>query len=275
MTLLLVGLLLVAGTLAVRSLNQELFPAFDVPYLVVTAAQPGAGPEVVADGVAPPIEQALQSTEGLRHVDSTSLEGLAFVTAQYEYGTDMGDRERTLRDRLAATDLPAGVTPTVARFSPNSFPIYSVAVAGDPAVAERFVDTELRPALAGIAGVAAVDKSGGSARVVAVVADPVKLAAAKLTPGDVAAVLRSANLSVPVGGVAVGGTSLPVQVEGSTTSLAHSSTLLTLIVIPVVYSLFDGLKRRVHRRLQRRQTRPSTRSMQPGPAEPVPEPANA
>jgi HAE1 family hydrophobic/amphiphilic exporter-1 len=224
-TLLLVGLLLVAGTLAVRSLNQELFPAFDVPYLVVTAGQPGAGPEVVADGVARPIEQALQSTEGLRHVDSTSLEGLAFVTAQYEYGTDMGDRERTLRERLAAADLPAGVTPTVARFSPNSFPIYSVAVAGDPTVVERFVDTELRPALAGIAGVAAVDKSGGSARVVAVAADPIKLTAAKLTPADLAAVLRSANLSVPVGGMAVGGTSLPVQVEGSTTSLTQIRAL--------------------------------------------------
>jgi HAE1 family hydrophobic/amphiphilic exporter-1 len=224
-TLLLVGLLLVSGTLAVRSLNQELFPAFDVPYLVITAGQPGAGPEVVADGVARPLEQALQSTEGLRHVDSTSLEGLAFVTAQYEYGTDMGDRERMLRERLAAADLPAGVTPTVARFSPNSFPIYSLAVAGDPAVVERFVDTDLRPALAGIAGVAAVDKSGGSARVVSVVADPVKLAAAKLTPGDLAAVLRSANLSVPVGGVAVDGTSLPVQVEGSTTSLAQIRAL--------------------------------------------------
>jgi HAE1 family hydrophobic/amphiphilic exporter-1 len=220
-TLLLVALLLVTGTLAVRSLNQELFPAFDVPYLVVTAGQPGAGPEVVADGVSRPIEQALQSTGGLRHVDSTSLEGLSIVTAQYGYGTDMADRERVIGDRLAAAGaLPVGVTPKVARFSPNSFPIYSVAVAGDPAVAERFVDTELRPALAGIAGVAAVDKSGGSTRVVAVVADPVKLAGAKLTPADLAAVLRQANLSVPVGGVAVAGTQLPVQVEGSTTSLA-------------------------------------------------------
>jgi HAE1 family hydrophobic/amphiphilic exporter-1 len=224
-TLLLVGLLLLTGTLAVRSLQQELFPAFDVPYLVVTASQPGAGPEVVADAVSRPIEQVLQSTEGLRHVDSTSLEGLAIVSAQYEYGTDMGDRERLLRERLAAAGLPEGVTPTVARFSPNSFPIYSVAVAGDPGIAERFVDTELRPALAGIGGVAAVDKSGGSARVVAVVADPAKLAAAKLTPADLAAVLRQANLSVPVGGVAVDGTQLPVQVQGSTTSLAQIRSL--------------------------------------------------
>jgi HAE1 family hydrophobic/amphiphilic exporter-1 len=224
-TLLLVGLLLVTGMLALRSLNQELFPAFDVPYLVVTASQPGAGPEVVAEGVSRPIEQALQSTEGLRHVDSTSLEGLSIVTAQYEYGTAMADRERALRERLAAGGLPEGVTPTVARFSPNSFPIYSVAVAGDPAVAERFVDTELRPALAGIAGVAAVDKSGGSARVVAVVADPAKLAAVKLTPADLAAVLRQANLSLPVGGLAVAGTQLPVQVEGSTTSLAQVRAL--------------------------------------------------
>jgi HAE1 family hydrophobic/amphiphilic exporter-1 len=55
-----------------------------------------------------------------------------------------------------------------------------------------------------------------------------------------------------------------------------SSTLLTLIVIPVVYSLFEGLKRRMRRRLKRREARRDTPALapalQPGPAEPAPEP---
>jgi HAE1 family hydrophobic/amphiphilic exporter-1 len=57
-----------------------------------------------------------------------------------------------------------------------------------------------------------------------------------------------------------------------------SSTLLTLIVIPVIYSLFDGLQRRMGRRLARRGERRTTPelppALQPGPTEPVPEPVS-
>ena len=81
-TLLLVGLLLAAGAWSVGQLNRELFPSLEVPFLVVSAVQPGAGPNAVAESLAAPIEEAIEGTDGLNHVASTSLESVAIVTAR-------------------------------------------------------------------------------------------------------------------------------------------------------------------------------------------------
>jgi len=220
-TMLLVALLLAAGTFAVTRLNQELFPSFDVPYLVVTAVQPEAGPAQVAGDLATPIEDVLQSTDGLASVSSTSLEGLAIVSAEYEFGTDMVEREREIRDGIADAELPEDIgTPTVQRISLDSFPIYTMAVFGeDPEATERFVRDELEPQLATVDGIAEVAQTGGSTEVISVVIDPVAVAAAGISVDQVDQALRDANLSVPVGGITVGNTQFPVRVAAGADSL--------------------------------------------------------
>jgi HAE1 family hydrophobic/amphiphilic exporter-1 len=220
-TMLLVALLLAVGFLSLTHLNRELFPSMELPNLVVTAVEPGAGPAQVADGLARPIEEALRGTSGIEHVTSTSLEGLVIVAAEYRYGTDMAARERDVRTKLAAAALPQGVaTPSVQRISVESFPIYTMAVFGDdPAATEAFVDRRLLPALRAADGVAQVTKTGGSSQLVAIVVDPARLAAAGLTPAAVTQALQAANLSVPVGGITVDGTQFPVRVSSATGSL--------------------------------------------------------
>jgi HAE1 family hydrophobic/amphiphilic exporter-1 len=220
-TMLLVALLLAVGFLSLTNLNRELFPSMELPNLVVTAVEPGAGPAQVAEGLARPIEEALRGTSGIEHVSSTSLEGLVIVAAEYRYGTDMAARERDVRERLAAAVLPEGVaTPSVQRISVDSFPIYTMAAFGDdPAATEAYVDRDLLPALRAADGVAQVTKTGGSSQLVAVVVDPTQLAAAGLTPALVTQALQASNLSLPVGGITVDGTQFPVRVSSATGSL--------------------------------------------------------
>ena len=81
-TLLVVVLLILGGVFAVTTMNQELFPSFDAPYLIVTSAEPGAGPNVVDQDLAAPIEAVLAATDGLEHIQTQSLEGIAVLTAQ-------------------------------------------------------------------------------------------------------------------------------------------------------------------------------------------------
>jgi HAE1 family hydrophobic/amphiphilic exporter-1 len=220
-TILLVALLLGVGVLSLTRLNRELFPSMDIPAVVVTAVQPGAGPAQVAEGLARPIEDAFRGTAGIQHVSSTSLESLAIVAAEYEYGTDMPAAEREVRERLGAVAFPAGVaTPMVQRISMDSIPIVTMAVFGeDTATTETYVDTRLLPALQATNGVAGVTRTGGSNQLVAVVVDPARLVEAGLSPGLVAQALAAANLSVPVGGVAVDGTQFPVRVSSGPDTL--------------------------------------------------------
>ena len=220
-TILLVALLLGVGILSLANLNRELFPSLEIPAVVVTAVQPGAAPAQVAEGLARPIEDAFRGTAGIRHVSSTSLESLAIVSAEYEYGTDMAATEREVRERLGAVTFPAGVaTPMVQRISLDSIPIITMAVFGDDAtVTETYVDTRLLPALQATSGVAGVTKTGGSNQLVAVVVDPARLTEAGLSPSLVAQALAAANLSVPVGGVAIDGTQFPVRVSSTPDTL--------------------------------------------------------
>jgi len=233
-TLLLVALLLLGGTYAVTHLNRELFPSIDIPYIIVSATEPGAGPNAVATDLATPIAGAISSTQGLRHVQSTSLEGLVVVSAQYEFGTNMDKAETAVRQALASVPLPPGVAaPRVQRISPNSFPIYSVAVSGqDQAQLQSYVRGTLEPAISAVNGVENVSSAGGSVEVVSVVLDPDKMAMQGVSAGDVTAALRAANVSVPVGGVAVDGTQLPVRVASGVTDLQEVRAILVRPAVP-------------------------------------------
>lgn len=237
-TLLAVVLLLFGGIFSLLRLNQELFPSMEIPYLIVSATEPGAGPNAIDADLATPIADAVSSTQGLRHVGSTSLEGMAIVSAQYEFGTDMAKTETAVRDALSSIHLPAGVAaPLIQRISPNSFPIYSLAVSGqDQALLQSYVRGTLVPAVAGTNGVESVTTAGGSVQVVSVILDPVKMAAVGVSPADVTAALQAANVSVPVGGVAVDGTQLPVRVASDVTDLQEMKTLPILPAVPGVRS---------------------------------------
>jgi len=232
-TLLIVAMLIGAGAYSVAQLNQELFPSFEIPNLVVTATLPGAGPNAVADDVAAPIEGAFLSTSGLEHVQSTSLEGLTILSASYEYGTDMEAVLTDVREKVAAIGLPTDSQVQIQRISLDAFPIYSVAVSGsDEAALEDYVTSTLTPAIDRLSEVADVRVAGGSNFVISVVLDPARLAEAGVSTGNVAAALQSADLSLPVGSVASGGFQLPVRVVAATDGVDALESLLIASGVP-------------------------------------------
>ncbi|MGH8929392.1 MAG: efflux RND transporter permease subunit, partial [Egibacteraceae bacterium] len=220
-------LLLVTGAVSVAQLSQELFPSINAPFLVVSAAQPGAGPSSIAQDVATPIEDAIEATPGVESVSSTSAEGFVVVTAEYAYGTDMEEREREVRDRIAAAGLPEGVQASAQRVNPASLPVYSVAVVGDDQqAAEALVDDVLRPALIAVDGVAQVVVSGSREQVVVVTLDPDALSDEGMTVGDVVNAIGAADLSTPAGSVEPGDRQQTVRVTQPTDSLEGVARLM-------------------------------------------------
>ena len=83
--------LFVWGVVAWGSLKQELLPDVWFPVATVIAPFPGAGADDVADQVVAPIERAVLSVAGIDQVNSTSANSIGFVTAQFEYGTDVDE----------------------------------------------------------------------------------------------------------------------------------------------------------------------------------------
>ena len=82
----LVGFLL--GAFAVMVTPREEEPQINVTFANVFIAFPGASPAEVESLIAGPAEQVLSEIEGIKHVYSTSMQGMAVLTVQFKVGED-------------------------------------------------------------------------------------------------------------------------------------------------------------------------------------------
>ena len=82
----LVGFLL--GVFAVMVTPREEEPQINVTFANVFIAFPGASPAEVESLIAGPAEQVLSEIEGVKHVYSTSMPGMAVLTVQFRVGED-------------------------------------------------------------------------------------------------------------------------------------------------------------------------------------------
>ena len=218
------------GAFGITQLKTELMPNIDFPVVTVLTSYPGASPEAVDSGVSTPITNAVRAVPGLSTARSTSSEGFSVVVAEFAYGTNMKDVTQTLTTSLGQLPLPDGATkPTVQQINFNQAPIMQLGLTGangDLATLRQIAQTQFVPALSSLDGVGNVDVTGGADDVVQLTLDPAKLAAAKVTPQQIAGVLQGNNVSVATGTVQAGTTTLPVRVGSQITSLDQLKALV-------------------------------------------------
>jgi hydrophobic/amphiphilic exporter-1 (mainly G- bacteria), HAE1 family len=206
---------LIFGLVSAGSLKQELIPSLQIPAAAVVATQPGASPEVVERQVVQPLEQAISSVPGVVTVTSTASTGLAAVTVELEYGSDLTEATSALQTAVGrvAGELPADVEPQVLTGSLADFPVVQLAVAapGDPAELSDRLDTSVVPLFERIEGVRDVTVTGASEPRVQIALDQAALAAAGISPVEVRTVLQDNGVVLPVGTLTEGEQTLPVQ----------------------------------------------------------------
>ncbi|HEX2844291.1 MAG TPA: efflux RND transporter permease subunit, partial [Candidatus Limnocylindria bacterium] len=221
-TLLLAAGLFVAGVLAWGSLKQELLPDVAFPVATVIAPFPAAGADDVADQVVAPIERAILSVGGIDQVRSTSANSIGFVTAQFEYGTDIDEATIAMEEAIAALELPDRVEPVVSALNINASPVIVAAISSDSASLTELGDIatdEIVPELEGISGVGDVEINGGLSDQVVITLDPAALGASGVSYQQIQGALASANVTVPSGELPSEDESIPVTTIGSLTSV--------------------------------------------------------
>ncbi|KAA2267021.1 efflux RND transporter permease subunit [Solihabitans fulvus] len=227
-TLMSIGLLLF-GLFAAGSLKQELLPSISQPSVTVTAVYPGAGPKIVERTVTEKIEQAVQGSQGQEKMTSLSRNGMAVVSLEYKFGTDIGKTTQDLQQKLSRiqSELPAGVTPSVGTQSIADIPaVYLAASAdNDQDLAKKLQDTATAE-LKSIPGVSDAVVTGVRDQQVEVRLDRAKLAAAGLSVDGVEAALRTAGTPLPAGQVNEGANAFPIQVGGTFNTLADVQNFL-------------------------------------------------
>ena len=101
MNTILVGILAV-GIASLFGLRREVFPEFDLEYIVVTVPYPGAAPSEVEEGICQKIEEVVRSIDGIKKIESTAAEGSGVVLI--ELVADIPDVQRTLNEVRSEVD---------------------------------------------------------------------------------------------------------------------------------------------------------------------------
>jgi len=81
-------ILMLAGLYAVSKLNVQFFPNFNLDFVSVRVEWRGAAAEDVEEGLTTPLEQKLKSVSGIKHVTSTSSQGISSISIEFKEGTD-------------------------------------------------------------------------------------------------------------------------------------------------------------------------------------------
>jgi len=222
-----VGLLIVMilglGILSYFRLPMELLPSTDDAMLTVTVIGPGYDAKSMESEVTSPLEQALNGVKGKRNIFSTSGDGYAKLDLYYDSDANMKDAKREAEEAIGQVQLPDRVMkPFVMQYNTSLIPISQLAIAirQDLPLQEREkLEQEVVNRLQKVKGVANVMINGKSAPIVAVTADPAKLAAKGVPVQSLLGVLQGRNSSVSLGERTVDGQSGNLQVVSALAGL--------------------------------------------------------
>jgi HAE1 family hydrophobic/amphiphilic exporter-1 len=197
--------LAVLGLVSYTQLNVDQWPDVEFPVVTVTTVYPGAAPEAVEREVTKKVEEAINTIEGIRHVESVSQEGLSNIVLMLRLEVKAQDAAQDVRGKVAAirAELPREIEePIIQRLDPGAMPIVSVAVNApglSPQAATDLADKVVKRRLEGVRGVGAVNLVGQAEREIQVVVDRARLEAYGISLVEVVQALRSENVDAPAG----------------------------------------------------------------------------
>ena len=212
--------LVVLGIVAYKRLSLDEYPDVTYPVIIVQTSYPGTSPEVMERQISRPIEQAVNTVQGIYEVSSTSLEGISIVRLQFNLGADVKGAQQDVQAKVSGIrrQLPPDIDePIVRHFDPNDSPIVTVAVQSTERPLREITDMAdetIVTRLQAVPGVGAVNRTGGSERVIRVQLDPSALSAYRVSPLQVMQALQLENQEVPAGRVDYGDIERLVRVTG-------------------------------------------------------------
>ena len=191
----------IAGLRALATTPVDAIPDLSENQVIVFTDWMGRSPQEIEDQVTYPLAVNLQGLAGVKVLRSSSEFNFSMITIIFDDATEYYfARQRVLeRLSLAATYLPAGVTPYLAPDATAVGQIFWYTVEGDGldlAKLRSIQDWYVRYQLASVPGVAEVASVGGAPREYQVDLDPSKLRAYDISLGEVYSAVARSNSAV-------------------------------------------------------------------------------
>jgi multidrug efflux pump subunit AcrB len=200
----------VLGVNAIASMPIDMFPAMNIPVVVVATFYSGMPPEQVETNITSRFERFFTLASGIDHIESRSLPGVSVIRVTFQPGSN-ADSAVTSISNLAMANLrrlpPGTLPPIVLKFDASSLPVCLVTFKGEglnETVLRDLAQYQIRNQVANVPGASVPQPFGGTMRQIMVYTDPHKLESYQLSLMDVVRSINLANLILPAGDVQVG-----------------------------------------------------------------------
>src|ERR1035437_1527817 len=200
----------VVGVTSVVQMPVDMFPAINIPVVVVATFYNGMPPEQIEADITSRFERFFPLGAGIGHIESPPLPGVSAIKVYLQPGTNPDSAVTTISNLAMAQlrPLPPGtLPPVVLKFDASSLPVCLVTFQGEGLDETKLRDLaqfQVRNQIAGVQGASVPPPFGGRYRQIMVYADPFKLEAHQLSLMDVVRSVNNANLILPAGDVQIG-----------------------------------------------------------------------
>ncbi|MDO5529637.1 MAG: efflux RND transporter permease subunit, partial [Paracoccus sp. (in: a-proteobacteria)] len=236
-------MLLMAGTWAYITIPKESMPEIDIPIFIVNTTYSGVSAEDASQLLAEPIERRVNSIEGLRRMDTKAAEGFASVTLEFRAGFDHDSALQSIRDEVdnAKADLPSGADgPFIREIDMSMFPILTVALSGQVPERELIrLGRQLQTEIETVPGVLQGDLTGDRLDLLEILIDPIAMETYQISPGQLVQAVQANNQLIAVGSFDTGAGRIGVSIPGTVVDIADIMSIPVLVDGPTVLRVQD------------------------------------
>jgi HAE1 family hydrophobic/amphiphilic exporter-1 len=231
-TLIIFIALISSGLYSYFSLGRNLFPRVSFPILSVTYLLPGVSSKVLEKTVVPPVEEALSSLPGLKHLHVVSLSGVVSLTAIFSEHSDPRLIYPRLQEKVESVSpsLPSGTAPPIISVvNPTSLPLLWVILpipdSMDSRVITDWAMMNLVTPIRKLSGVADVKPIFPAREVLHISLHRKELTKYLVPVTSVLESLKKVGLSIPAGTMTSGKEEIMVETLDSESTVASLSSL--------------------------------------------------
>ncbi len=226
-----IAAILVFGIISRQRMGIELYPNVDFPNVSILTTLQGASPETMETEVTDYIEDAISSVEGIKHINSSSMQSFSQVQIEFVLERDIDTAAQDVRDKITLANrlLPKDIDPPVInKVDISAHPIIWLAVTGS--VPRKYLgqvaDEVFKPQIQTLQGVGSVIIGGLQKRKMRIWLDAKKMEAYHLTADDVEKALLNKNIELPGGRIESTTRELSVKTMGELQSVEAFNRLI-------------------------------------------------
>lgn len=222
LVVLIVVLLVLLGLASYLNLPRVLNPEIKIPIVIVSTALPGASPQDVESLVTVPIEDSVNSLQGVKTVTSSSRDSVSIVTLEFNTGVDPEKAKTDVKSAVeGVSNLPKDAkTPNVQKLDFTNEPVWTFTLSSDSDYLSlvRF-GKSLRDNLKNLPTIDKVETTGLDTEEIQIVMKPEKVAAYGINPAALSQMIQSSVGSFPAGNVNTNNSSFVLSLDATVTTI--------------------------------------------------------